>query len=485
MMDNITKQDLKRIKEYLWEIPRDFRHDMKVPARIYASEKMLDSLFKDRSLWQLINTAAMPGIVKYSIVMPDVHEGYGFPIGGVVAMNVDSGLISPGGIGYDINCGVRLLKSDFNFDDLKNRIKELANQIYMNVPSGVGRGGFLKLDKSSFDKVMLYGAKFMVEKGYGEKEDLNHIESDGYLTDANPEAISTKARNRGFDQLGTIGAGNHFIEIQKVDQIFLEEAARVLGILKNQICVMIHTGSRGFGHQIATDYIRKFMSAMVKYGINLPDRELAAAPFKSGEGQQYWQAMSGGANFAWANRQLITHMVRKAWEKVLGIRPGELSIVYDVAHNIGKIEKHLDENRNEIDVLVHRKGATRAFGPGRLEIPEDYRNIGQPVIIPGSMGTASYILVGTNQTMEESFGSSCHGAGRVMSRSKAKRSIHGATLKKQLEDRGIVIKAGSMSGLAEEAPEAYKDVDSVVDVVHGAGIAKKVARLVPLAVIKG
>lgn len=484
-MDIPRKQDLKRIKEYLWEIPRDFRHDMKVPARIYASEKMLDSLFKDRSLWQLVNTAAMPGIVRYSVVMPDAHEGYGFPIGGVVAMNIKSGLISPGGVGYDINCGVRLLKSNFYFEDLKEKLKELANQIYINVPSGVGRGGFLKLDRSSFDKVMTNGAEFMVNKGYGEKEDLNHIESGGCLKDANPEAVSIKARNRGFDQLGTIGAGNHFIEIQKVDQIFFEEAAEVLGIFKNQICVMIHTGSRGFGHQIATDYIRKFMLAMVKYGIKLPDRELAAAPFSSEEGQQYWQAMSAGANFAWANRQLITHMIRKAWEKVLNINPEDLKIVYDVAHNIGKKENHLDEKGNRIEVLVHRKGATRAFGPGNIEVPEDYRKIGQPVIIPGSMGTASYILVGTNQTMEETFGSSCHGAGRVMSRSKAKRIIHGASLKRELERRGIIIKAGSMSGLAEEAPEAYKDVDSVVDVVHGAGIAKRVARLVPVAVIKG
>lgn len=481
----LTKQDLKRIGEYLWEIPRDFRSDMKVPARVYVSEKMLDLLFKDRTLNQLVNTAAMPGVVKYSIVMPDAHEGYGFPIGGVVAMRLDSGLISPGGIGYDINCGVRLLKSNIVAGEITNQLPELASQIYTNVPSGVGRGGYLRLDKLSFDKVMTEGVKFMIGKGYGKEEDLNHIESSGQLEEANPDMVSDRAIKRGFDQLGTIGAGNHFIEVQKVEQIYFEEAAEKFGLFRNQVCVMIHTGSRGFGHQIATDYIRKFLSAMAKYGINLPDRELAAAPFESGEGKTYWQAMSCGANFAWANRQLITHMVRKGWEKIFGGQYGELEIVYDVAHNIGKIEEHEDENGNKIKVLVHRKGATRAFGPGQPEVPDNYKNIGQPVLIPGSMGTTSYVLVGTNQTMEETFGSSCHGAGRMMSRSAAKRQIQGSTLKQELEKRGIIIKAGSMPGLAEEAPQAYKDVDSVVDIVHGASIAKKVARLVPLAVIKG
>ncbi len=466
----IRKQDLKRINEYLWEIPRDFRSDMRVPARVYISEKMLDSLFKDRTLTQLVNTAAMPGVVKYSIVMPDAHEGYGFPIGGVVAMRVDSGLISPGGIGYDINCGVRLLKSSMTVDEVKDHLPDLVSQIYTNVPSGVGRGGYLKLDKSSFNQVMTRGAKFMVERGYGDGKDLNQIESEGQLKGANPEMVSDTARKRAFDQLGTIGAGNHFIEVQKVDEIHTEEEAEKLGLFKGQVCVMIHTGSRGFGHQVATDYIRKFMKAMTKYQINLPDRELAAAPFSSEEGKAYWQAMSCGANFAWSNRQFITAMIRKAWGKVL--RDGDLPIVYDVSHNIGKIERHLDENGKEIDVLVHRKGATRAWQ-------------GQPVLIPGSMGTASHILVGTDQTMEETFGSSCHGAGRLMSRSAAKRQIRGQDLKKELESKGIIVKAGSTSGLAEEAPQAYKDVDDVVDVVHGAGIAKKVARLVPLAVIKG
>lgn len=383
------------------------------------------------------------------------------------------------------NCGVRLLKSDVRVDEIKDKLPELASQIYTNVPSGVGRGGYLKLDKTSFNGVMTDGVKFMVEKGYGEDEDLNHIESSGHLEEANPDMVSNQARSRGFDQLGTLGAGNHFVEVQKVEQIFFDQAAKALGLFKEQVCVMIHTGSRGFGHQIATDYIRKFIGAMKKYGINLPDRELAAAPFQAEEGKSYFQAMACGANFAWSNRQLITAMIRKAWEKIFGQSDGELEIVYDVAHNIGKIERHLGENEKEIEVLVHRKGATRAFGPGRPEVPEDYQSIGQPVLIPGSMGTASYVLVGTNQTMEETFGSSCHGAGRLMSRSAAKRLIRGAELKQKLEEKGIIVRAGSTAGLAEEAPEAYKDVDSVVDVVHGAGIAKKVARLVPLAVIKG
>lgn len=481
----ITRQNLKRIAEYLWEIPIGFRSDMLVPARIYISEKMLDDIFKDRTILQLVNLTTLPGIVKYGIVMPDAHEGYGSPIGGVAAMAIDKdGVISPGMIGFDINCGVRLLKSFNSVNEIKEKLPDLATQIYHNIPSGVGRGGYLKLDNQSFDYVMSQGAKFMVEKGYGKKDDLDRIESNGCLKDANPDMVSSTARKRGYDQLGTIGAGNHFVEIQKVAEVYFEETAKILGLFKDQICIMIHTGSRGFGHQIATDYIRKFISSMRKYNINLPDIQLAAIPFKSLEGQAYWQAMSCGANFAWANRQLITHMIRQAWEKIFS-QDGQLEVVYDVAHNIGKIEEHEDEFGNIIKVLVHRKGATRAFGPGRPEVPDDYKDTGQPVLIPGSMGTASYVLVGTNQTMEETFGSTAHGAGRIMSRSAAKRQIHGASLKQELEKRGIIVRAGSMSGLAEEAPEAYKNVDMVVDVVHGAGIAKKVVKLVPLAVIKG
>lgn len=484
-MLEITESSLKKLTDYLWEIPRDFRLDMLVPARVYISEKMLDDLFKDRSLWQTVNMTTMPGIVKYAIAMPDIHEGYGFPIGGVAAMRIEDGLISPGGIGYDINCGVRLLRSDVNHQEVEKFIPDLASQIYTNVPSGVGRGGYLKLDKTKLDSVLLKGAEFMVSQGYGKKQDLDHIESGGRLEGANPDHVSIVARSRGHDQLGTIGAGNHFVEIQKVDEIYHETAAKALGLFKDQTCIMIHTGSRGLGHQIATDYIRLFMKAMIKYGIQLPDRELAAAPFKSEEGQNYWQAMQAGANFAWSNRQLITHMVRKAWEKVLGPQFDELTIVYDVAHNIGKLEKHLNEEDKEIEVLVHRKGATRAFGPGHPEIPEDYKSVGQPVLIPGSMATASYVLVGTTKTMEETFGSSCHGAGRMMSRSQAKRQISGQTLKQELESQGIIIRAGSMPGLAEEAPQAYKNVDEVVDVVHNADIAQKVVRLRPLGVIKG
>lgn len=463
--------NLIRIEDFLWEIPKTFRGDMRVPARVYAREYMLDSISVDKSLEQLVNVATLPGIKGYALAMPDIHEGYGFPVGGVAAFDSEEGIISPGGIGYDINCGVRLLRSEKTFSEVEPYLRSLGRMIYQEVPSGVGVGGRLDLRDKEFDLVLGKGAVRMVELGYGEPDDLEHTESGGMLDTAVPELVSEHAKSRGHDQLGTMGAGNHFVEVGVVETVFDESEAKRLNIFKDQVTVLIHTGSRGLGHQIATDYIRVMMKVMPNYGIVLPDRELACAPFTSKEGQEYFKAMSAGANFAWANRQLITWEVRKAWEAVLGKGGGRLSVVYDVAHNIAKIEEYtLDGKR--YNLVIHRKGATRAFP-------------NQPVLIPGSMGTHSYILVGQEKALTVSFGSSCHGAGRRMSRTRAKKEVSVEELRQRLESMGIVVNAGSAKGLTEEAPEAYKDVDEVVDVIHEAGIANKVARLKPVAVIKG
>ena len=474
----------KKISDYLWEIPASFRADMRVPARVYATREMLEEASRDSSFDQLVNLATIPGVQKYSLAMPDVHEGYGAPVGGVFATDVEFGLISPGAIGYDLNCGVRLLRSALTYEEVRPKLGDLGTAIYREVPSGVGRGGRLKLTDGELNQVLAHGAEWMVEAGYGEPRDLDHLESRGKLEGGDPSKVSQTAKKRGADQLGTMGAGNHFVEVQAVDEIFYPQAAEKLGLFKDQVTVMIHTGSRGLGHQIATDYIRTMLGVMPKYGIALPDRELAGAPFGTPEGQDYFHAMTCGANFAWANRQLITWEVRKAFQDVLGKHGKGVEIVYDVAHNIGKLERY-EVGGKEKKVLVHRKGATRSFGPGHGEIHESYREVGQPVLIPGSMGTGSYVLVGTNQAMADTFGSSCHGAGRRMSRHAAKRQVHGRTLKDELERQGVVIRSGSMAGLAEEAPIAYKDVNQVVEVVHQAGIAKKVARMRPIAVIKG
>ena len=479
----MKKSDFKKISDWLWEIPKNFRPDMRVPARVYVSEKMLDDTFQDRSLGQLVNVATLPGIVNYSIAMPDMHEGYGFPIGGVAAMDIKEGVISPGGVGYDINCGMRLLKSDFSEKDIKLHLESLATEIQKEVPSGLGKGRQLKLDIASINKVLEEGAQRLVEQGYGEKEDLENCESGGRFPQADASLVSDHAKNRGRDQVGTLGSGNHFLEVQKVDEIFNEEVAKAFGLFKDQIVIMIRTGSRGLGHQIATDYIRIIMQAMDKYGIRLPDRELAACPIDSPEGKRYFSAMTCGANYAWANRQMITHFIRKAWKSVLGEKTSLLTAVYDVAHNIAKIEKHKVEGK-ELDVCLHRKGATRAFPPEHSEIPEKYHSVGQPVIIPGSMGTASYVLVGTKEG-KEAWYSTCHGAGRTMSRHEAMRRVSGQEVVNRLKQKGIIVKCWSMRGIAEEAPLAYKDIENVVEVVHNAGLSKKVARLVPLAVIKG
>jgi len=442
---------------------------MRVPARFYASETMLEQILADRSLEQLVNVATLPGIVGYAIAMPDIHEGYGFPIGGVAAFDLDQGVISPGGIGYDINCGVRLLASRSSFETIRDKIPDLASEIYRQVPSGVGRGNRITFSSARLDRVLCEGARCMVEFGYGKPDDLAHIESGGVLDVADPSMVSQQARQRGYDQLGTMGAGNHFVEIDRIDTIFDQEAAGRMGLIEGQIVIQLHTGSRGLGHQIAADYIRIMNRAMPDCGITVPDRELACVPFLSPEGQKYFGAMSAGANFAWANRQLITWEIRQAWNAVMG--DDSLRVVCDVAHNIARIETHeIDGHRKKL--LVHRKGATRAFP-------------GQPVIIPGSMGTASFVLEGQPASMHESFGSSCHGAGRRMSRTKAKHLVQGNRLRLELEAMGVSVQAGSLSGLAEEAPAAYKDIDDVVSTVVSAGIVRKVARLVPVGIMKG
>jgi tRNA-splicing ligase RtcB len=462
---------LTKIDDFLWEIPKTFRPDMRVPARVYATRKMLEEIARDQSLTQLSNVATLPGIVEWALAMPDAHEGYGFPVGGVAAFDVGHGIISPGGIGYDINCGVRLLTSNRTREDVAPLTHDLCRTIYHEVPSGVGRGGRLKLGRKEFDQVLLHGAEYMRAQGYATDDDLARIESGGHLPDADPVLVSERAHARGADQLGTIGAGNHFVEVEYVSEIFDEGEARQMGLSRGQACIIIHTGSRGLGHQVATDYIKRMNATLPMYGIELPDRELACAPYASPEGRDYWKAMSAAANFAWANRQLITWEVRKAWTAVTGDPGDSLKLLYDVAHNIAKVEEHAIGRRKK-KVVVHRKGATRAFP-------------GQPVIIPGSMGTGSCVLVGQEGSMKQSFGSSCHGAGRRMSRHRASREIGAKELRAQLESQGIAVFAGSRRGLAEEAPFAYKDLDEVVEVVHTAGIAKKVARLKPLAVIKG
>ena len=467
----IAKSNLVKVHDWLWEIPRSHRADMRVPARVYASDHMLDQITTDRSLEQLVNVATLPGIVGHALAMPDIHEGYGFPVGGVAAFDAADGVISPGGIGYDINCGVRLLCSDVPVSAIQPHLSELGAALYREVPSGVGRGGRLVMKGHDMDAVLEGGAPRLVEMGYGQAADLERTESRGKLEPAAAALVSSHAKDRGRDQLGTMGAGNHFVEVGSVEGIYDADAAQHLGLFKGQVTVLIHTGSRGLGHQVATDFIRGMVRAMPRYGITLPDAELACTPFASNEGQEYFQAMSAGANFAWANRQLITWEVRQAWEQVLGDAGGPLRLLYDVAHNIAKIEEYRVGPVSK-RLVIHRKGATRAFP-------------GQPVLVPGSMGTRSFLLMGGEKAMAESFGSSCHGAGRRMSRTRAKKEIQGAELKQRLNAQGIVVNVGKLSALAEEAPEAYKDVNEVVDVIHQAGIARKIAHFRPVAVIKG
>ncbi|MDP3889278.1 MAG: RtcB family protein [bacterium] len=480
----ISRDMLVKIDDYTYEIPKSYRADMRVPARIFMHENMIEDVLSDRAVWQLVNVATLPGIQKYAFAMPDIHQGYGFPIGGVAALAInEGGVISPGGIGYDINCGVRLLVANMTAADIQPYIQKLATRLFNKIPSGVGRGGTLKFGEQEIDKILKRGAKHMLELGYGVESDLAFCEENGCMEIAQSELISKQAKKRGADQIGTLGSGNHFLEVQVVDEIFDEKAAQAFGLHEGLVTVMIHCGSRGLGHQTCTDYVRVLMQKFTEWGLQLPDRELVYAPFKSQEAQDYFKAMAAASNYAWANRHMIGHWVREAWQEEMG-SDAHLTTVYDVSHNIGKVEKHMVDGVSK-ELIMHRKGATRAFGPGRPEVPPKYRSVGQPVLIPGTMGTASYVLVGTNESMEVAFGSSCHGAGRRMSRAQAKKEVYGKRLREELEQQGIIIRSDSDPGLAEEAPSAYKDVEEVVDAVHGAKLARKVARLKPLAVIKG
>jgi tRNA-splicing ligase RtcB len=482
----VNLQDIRRISDFEWEIPTSYRADMRVPVRLFATRRLLEAVMEDRSLEQAVNATTLPGLVGSVLVMPDMHQGYGFPIGGVAATRFPEGVISPGAIGYDINCGVRLLGSQIEYEAAEPYLSELASALNHYCPSGVGGKGSLRMSEAELNRVCQEGSRWALKAGYATEADVRRTEEGGRLEGADPDQISPRAKERGRPQLGTLGAGNHFIEVDLVEQIFDARAAQVMGLAEGILAVQIHCGSRGFGHQVCSDYVRDFQGAVRRYNIQLPDRELVCAPLDSPEGRAYLAAMRSAANYAFANRQLLAHNARQAFEQVLAGKVGNwhLHQVYDIAHNMGKVETHEIEGQI-MQVCVHRKGATRAFGPGAPGLPEEYQKIGQPVLVPGSMGTASWVLVGTETSMERSLGSSCHGAGRVMSRSRAKKEVRGERLLKELEGEGIRVRAGSLPGLAEEAPQAYKDVDAVVQTVAGAGIAHKVARLRPVAVIKG
>ncbi len=470
--------EIKKISKDIYEIPKEGK--MNAPGIIYASEKLIQAIKEDKTLEQVKNVACLPGILKASIALADAHQGYGFPIGGVAAFDLDKGVISPGGVGYDINCSVRLLKTNLTKKDILKNQKKIAEALYRKIPSGVGRGSRFNLTKKELNKLLEGGAKYIVEKGYGIKEDYLHTEEEGCMKNANASKVSERAMRRGIGQLGTLGAGNHFLEVQYVDEIFDDKIAEVFGLKKNQVTIMIHCGSRGLGHQVASDYIKKMEEG---YGFeNIPDRELINAPIKSELGRDYLSAMSAAANFAFANKQLITHWIRK--EMKFLFPKIKIDVIYDICHNIAKFEEHIINGKKK-EVLIMRKGATRSFGPNKKEVPEIYKKIGQPVIIPGSMGTASYLLVGTKKSEELTFGSTVHGAGRVMSRHEAMKQKKGEEVKLNLSARGIEVKSGNWKGLAEESPEVYKDIDEVVKVVDELGISKKIIRLKPLIVVKG
>ena len=478
---------LKKIDDYRWEIPVSYKEGMRVPGLIYASVKMLDHIWEEQAAQQVANVAFLPGIVGRSMAMPDVHWGYGFPIGGVAATRIKDGVVSPGGVGFDINCGVRLLRTNLTLSDVKPKLEKLVNALFSAIPSGVGSEGKIRVNDKELSSVMLKGGQWAVEMGYGDPEDIEVTEERGRLKSADPDKVSQRARTRGAPQLGTLGSGNHFLEIAVVDKIYEPGIASVMGIEDlNQILVWIHTGSRGLGHEICSDYLKILQEAIKKYSIDLPDRQLACAPINSPEGKNYLAAMACAANYAWANRQCIAHWTRECFQRIFNKSPRELGMeqIYDVCHNIAKIEEHTVNGTTDT-FCVHRKGATRAFPSQHPDIPARYKEIGQPVLIPGDMGRCSYIAVGTESAMKETFGSTCHGAGRVQSRGAAKRSLKGSDVAKDLERRGILVKATSMSSLAEEASESYKDVSDVIEVAHNAGISKKVARTVPLGVIKG
>jgi len=479
-----TNMKVNRITNEVWEIPPSEKSGMLVPARIYATPAILQSM--DSGVFdQVTNVACLPGIQRYALCMPDGHWGYGFPIGGVAAFDVRDGVISPGGVGYDVNCGMRLIRTDLTLEDVQPRLEPLMTELFRRVPAGVGAGGFVRLNRESLDSVMVNGARWCIEQGYGWHRDLIHIEEGGCIGGADPSKISDHAVGRGINQLGTLGSGNHYLEVQVVsnDRIFDPLTAAALGITgQDQIVVMVHCGSRGFGHQVASDYLKVFEKAMRRYGISVKDQQLACAPFRSAEGQDYFAAMNCAANTAFANRQVITHQIREAFAAVFGRSAEELGmeLVYDVAHNIAKVERY-----SEGELLVHRKGATRAFGPGSPELPQEFQQTGQPVICGGSMETGSYLLVGTDRAARDTFGSTMHGSGRTMSRAQAKKQVRGEQLQQQMKRRGILVKAVSMSGLAEEAGFAYKNISEVVETVEKAGITRKVAELRPIGNIKG
>jgi tRNA-splicing ligase RtcB len=482
----VQKRDFQQVDEYIWELPQEFRDDMRVPARLFGDSELFDAAFRDRSVEQLMNTATLPGIVKYALAMPDFHQGYGFPIGGVAAIRADSGVISPGGVGYDINCGVRLLGTHLEREEVAPYLRDLTAALSRACPSGVGGKGRVRVSERELDELTIQGSRWALGRGLARQEDLAHTEEQGCLAGADPGQVSARAKERGRPQVGSLGAGNHFLEIDAVDEIYDPKVADAFGLWEGQVAVQIHCGSRGFGHQVCDDFVRRLQPAVQKYRIQIPDRELVCAPLDSPEGRAYFGAMACAVNYAFVNRQVLAMGVREAFEQVLAgkVQDFDLFQVYDVAHNIAKFEEH-DVDGRRMRLCVHRKGATRAFGPGYEGLPADYHEAGQPVLVPGSMGTASYVLVGTHRAMALTFGSTCHGAGRVMSRSKARKSIQVDQLRHELKEAGIIVQAGSNRGLAEEAPAAYKDVSRVVEVVHGAGIARKVARLRPLAVIKG
>jgi len=486
-MAELWEGPLEKIDDFRWRIPKSYKAGMRVPGIIYADERLLKDIRQDKAPEQVANVAFLPGIVKASLAMPDIHWGYGFSIGGVAATDVNNGgVISPGGVGYDINCGVRLLKTNLEYDQIKDKIKNLVSALFTQVPAGVGSHGAIRVSAKEEEQILVEGAGWAVKKGYGSEDDLVCTEEHGAISGADPDKVSERAYARGKDQSGTLGSGNHFLEVQVIDQLYDQEACDALGLFQGQITIMIHSGSRGLGYQICDDYVKSMVNCLHKYNINVPDRQLACAPLDSVEGKNYLAAMKCAANYAWANRQCLMHLVRLVFEKVFAQSWQKLGmfLIYDVAHNIAKIENYLIEGK-KMTLCVHRKGATRAFGPGNPALPDRYKKIGQPVIIPGDMGRNSYLLVGTKKAEEETFGSTCHGAGRCKSRSEALRSINTTTLLKELEAKGIVVMAKGKGTLIEEAPQAYKDVNAVVDVVHNAGISKRVCRMRPLGVIKG
>ncbi len=480
-----VKSMVRKLSENNWKIPIGHIPNMRVPGRLFASESLFEGI-DPGTIDQIANVATLPGIQKYSMAMPDAHLGYGFAIGGVAAFDVEEGILSPGGVGFDINCGVRLIRTNLQKEDVVPHINKLIDELFNNVPSGVGSKSRFRASDRELDDAFLHGAKWAVEAGYGVEADVEHCEANGYMEGADPSKVSTKARTRGKPQLGTLGSGNHFLEVQYVDKIYDTKVASAFGIEEGQIMVMIHCGSRGAGHQICTDHLKELSQAVKSYGIEIPDKQLACAPAQSREAQNYFKAMLCAANYAWANRQMITHWTRESFEKIFGRDADDLGmdLLYDVAHNVAKLEKHTVDGKKK-EVYVHRKGATRAFPPGHPEVPAVYRDVGQPVLIPGSMGTPSFILCGAKEAMDISFGSACHGAGRIMSRAHAKKEFRGQTIKENLEAQGITVRATHPSIIAEEAPGVYKSSSDVVNVVHDLGIALKVARVLPIGVAKG